>query len=104
MHIYRHFRPFIEDHFPDLSVLYETNIIAHPSAEKTLSEQLTKKNGRVLYAVGPEGGWVEYEIEKFKEAGMHSFGMGSRILKVDTAVVSIHGRIIQVLENRKSES
>jgi len=48
--------------------------------------------------VGPEGGWVDFEIEKFLAAGMKECSIGSRILKVDTAVVSIHGGIIQFLQ------
>lgn len=53
---------------------------------------------RVLYAIGPEGGWVDFEIEKLLATGMVPFSLGSRILKVDTAVVAIHSRISQKLE------
>ena len=40
---------------------------------------------------------MDFEIEKFLAAGMRAFSIGARILKVDTAAVSIHGRISQVL-------
>jgi len=100
MHIFRHFRPFVEDYFPDIGVKYSSLVIAHPHSEKSLSHCLSGNDGKVLYAVGPEGGWVDFEVEKFLTAGMQSFSIGSRILKVDTAVVSIHGRINQVLEKR----
>jgi 16S rRNA (uracil1498-N3)-methyltransferase len=98
IHMYRHFRPFVEDSLPDLSIKYSSLVLAHPHSEQTLSHSLSGKDGKVLYAVGPEGGWVDFEVEKFLSAGMRSFSIGSRILKVDTAVVSIHGRISQVLE------
>ena len=96
--MYRHFRPFIEDVFPDIADDYSSLVIAHPDSEQTLPQCLSAGAGKVLYAVGPEGGWVDYEVEKFLTAGMQSFSIGARILKVDTAVVSIHGRISQELE------
>lgn len=52
----------------------------------------------MLYAIGPEGGWVDFEVEKLLAAGMVAFSLGKRILKVDTAVVGIHSRISQELE------
>jgi RsmE family RNA methyltransferase len=98
--MFRHFRPFVEDYLPDLGAKYSSLVIAHPHSEKTLPHCLSGNDGKVLYAVGPEGGWVDFEVEKFLTTGMRSFSIGSRILKVDTAVVSIHGRISQVLEKR----
>lgn len=61
---------------------------------------MADSTGRILYAVGPEGGWVDFEVEKLRAAGMVSFSLGTRILKVDTAVVAIHSRITQELERR----
>ncbi len=95
--IYRSFRRFAEEHLPRISDKYSSLVIAHPHSGKSLSHCLSKNNGKVLYAVGPEGGWVDFEVEKFKDTGMNAFTIGSRILKVDTAVVSIHGRISQLL-------
>lgn len=97
--LYKKFRPFVEDHLPDLVADYGSLLLAHPHSENTLSHCLSGKSGKVLCAVGPEGGWVDFEVGKFVAAGFRSFSMGPRILKVDTAVVSIHGRISQVLGN-----
>ena len=96
--IYRSFRRFAEGHLPKISTQYSSLLIAHPHSGRKLSNCLSKQNGKVLYAIGPEGGWVDFEVEKFLAAGMCSFSIGSRILKVDTAVVSIHGGISQILE------
>jgi RsmE family RNA methyltransferase len=98
IHTYRHFRPFIEDHLPGLASQYSHLLLAHPFAEQPLSSSLSGSSKKILYAVGPEGGWVDFEVEKFLAAGMRPFSMGSRILKVDTAVVAIHGRITQEVE------
>ena len=83
---------------------YSHQLLAHPQGKKTLSACIGQKKGRVLYAIGPEGGWVDFELNKFEEAGMTSFSIGGRILKVDTATVAIHGRIMQELEREVCET
>lgn len=99
IHLYRRFRPFVEDQLPQLTSEYSDLLLAHPHAEKSLSQSLSAAMGkRILCAVGPEGGWVDFEVEKFLTVGMRPFSMGARILKVDTAVVAIHSRISQALE------
>jgi len=98
--IYRHFRPFVEDVLPELAQQYANLLLAHPSSTENLSSSLSGNDGRSLFAVGPEGGWVDFEVDTFLSAGMQLFSMGNRILKVDTAVVSIHSRICQELESQ----
>lgn len=63
-----------------------------------LGDVLKNTGGRGIVAIGPEGGWVDYEVEKFREQGFHSCTIGERILKVDTAVVALHSRISALLE------
>ncbi|MDF1614775.1 16S rRNA (uracil(1498)-N(3))-methyltransferase [Desulfurivibrio dismutans] len=41
---------------------------------------------RRLLAIGPEGGWVDFEINCFQDQGFIPFSWGARILRVDTAV------------------
>ncbi len=95
---FRRFKPFVEDFLPDIIGEYGQRILAHPQGTHTLRQALAGMQGRVLLAIGPEGGWVEYEVEKFLEAGFVSCTLGERILKVDTAVVALHARVSQVLE------
>jgi len=96
--ISRHFRTFAEEQLPEIAGNYSHLLLAHPTAQQSLSISLQGRKGRVLYAIGPEGGWGDFEIKKFKQAGMQVFSIGARILKVDTAVVAIHSRITQELE------
>ena len=44
---------------------------------------------RILAFIGPEGGWDDAEIEKATAAGIASITFGGRILKADTAAISI---------------
>ncbi len=92
------FKPFVEDVLPGIMREYSHCLMAHPAGGRTLKEVLTGNPGRVLLAVGPEGGWVEYEVGRFLEQGFSAFTLGERILKVDTAVISLHGRVSALLE------
>lgn len=44
---------------------------------------------KILAFIGPEGGWDDSEIEKATAAGIISITFGGRILKADTAAISI---------------
>ncbi len=44
---------------------------------------------KILAFIGPEGGWDNAEIEKAIAAGITSITFGGRILKADTAAISI---------------
>jgi 16S rRNA (uracil1498-N3)-methyltransferase len=44
---------------------------------------------KILAFIGPEGGWDDAEIEKATAAGIRSITFGGRILKADTAAISI---------------
>ena len=56
--------------------------------------------GRAILAVGPEGGWVDYEVQKFREQGFTECSIGERILKVDTAAIALHARISLLIEQQ----
>ena len=45
--------------------------------------------GRFVGIVGPEGGFAQEEIEAAKEAGFTSVSLGSRILRAETAAVTM---------------
>ena len=99
MCLHRRFKPFIEDYFPTIRDRYGTHILADPGGESSLQQEIDNESGRVLLAVGPEGGWVDYEVQKFREQGFIDCSIGERILKVDTAVIALHSRIALLLEN-----
>ncbi len=96
-----HFRPFVEDELPQIASGYSHLLLAHPDGKEPLSSSMENGHGRILFGVGPEGGWIDYEVGKFLTAGMQIFSMGKRILKVDTATIAIHSRITQEVERRQ---
>ena len=97
--IYERFKPFIEDVLPERIKGYSHLLIAHPGSSATLKDVIVERPERMLLAVGPEGGWIDYEIDRFAECGFVSFSLGGRILKVDTAVVALHGRLSERRES-----
>jgi RsmE family RNA methyltransferase len=95
--VYDRFKPYIEDELPK-SPAY-IRLLAHPTATNSLIECMeeahrqVQKNVDLLLAIGPEGGWTDYEVQRMQEAGFRSFSMGSRILHVDTAVVALLAQV-----------
>jgi RsmE family RNA methyltransferase len=96
--IHPRFKPFIEDFFPSLAGNYHRLILAHPTGSRLLADVIDSRNGRIALAVGPEGGWVDYEVEKFREQGFLCCTICERILKVDTAVIALHAAISALQE------
>lgn len=88
--IHGRFRPFIEDVLPPLLGDYPVRLVAHPGAAQTLPAAVPPPLTRpALLAIGPEGGWVDFEITKFIEQGFLPFSLGPRILRVDSAVPAL---------------
>jgi RsmE family RNA methyltransferase len=87
------FKPFIEDFWPTVAADYRHLLLADPSGATRLAEVVTDDVGRLALAVGPEGGWVEFELNKFREQGFCCCTLGKRILKVDTAVVALFAAV-----------
>ena len=99
VHIHRQFRPFVEDVLPQLP---GRGIIAHPQAKLQLADVFIppSANCPLLLAIGPEGGWNDYEVNAFASRGFSPFSMGSRILHVDTAVVALMAQLDLLVQLR----
>ncbi|BDU49888.1 RsmE family RNA methyltransferase [Haliovirga abyssi] len=50
-----------------------------------------KKDEKLLYFIGPEGGFEEEEILFLKEKGAETFTLGKRILRAETAAIVVGG-------------
>lgn len=96
--IHERFKPFVEDFLPERLADYSHCLVADPSGETVLANSVSSPVERLLLAVGPEGGWVEYELKKFSAYRFSICTIGERILKVDTAVIALHGYISACLD------
>ena len=83
------FKPFVEDELPEI-IAGTRPIVAHPEAASDCPRQL---KGPVTLIVGPEGGFVPYEIEKLEACGCESVHLGERILRVETAIPVLLARL-----------
>jgi RsmE family RNA methyltransferase len=84
------FKPFVEDTLPAIASGTHA-LVAHPMAAQTCPADV---NQPVTLAVGPEGGFTAYEIEKLTAAGLTPVRLGKRPLRVETAVPALIGRLL----------
>lgn len=64
-------------------------IVAHPGADTSISSALGQAQERVLLAVGPEGGWNDFELSLLRAHGFTPVSMGSRTLTTTTACIAL---------------
>ena len=86
------FKPFVEDHLPAITRDAQC-IVAHPAATEPLKRG--SPSGKQVLAVGPEGGFSDYEIKALCATGFLAQSMGARILRVETAVPVLISRLDQ---------
>lgn len=79
---HRLFKPFAEDVLPTLCQGKEA-YVAHPYKAEPCPEPSTEAR---LVVIGPEGGFIDYEVNLLQQQGLKTIEMGSRIYKVETAV------------------
>lgn len=87
--IEKRFKPFVEDRLPAMAA-GSLGLIGHPGPWPECPRAL---NEPVTLAIGPEGGWIPYEVEKLREAGLSPVQLGERILRVETAVTALLARL-----------
>ena len=99
--IHRQFRVLIEDQL-GAPAAGEVRVIADPGAHDPMREVLKARleaasvndhgsvaRPRLLIAIGPEGGWNEFERQLLAGHGFHPVSMGARTLRSDTACVAL---------------
>jgi len=87
--ITRRFRPLIEDQLDELCPGAK-RVVAHPHDADPLKTEWTAAPGqRLLLAVGPEGGWVPFELELMRKAGFHAVSLPFGALRTDVACISL---------------
>ncbi len=87
------FRPFVEDVLPQLSQDHD-KLIAHPGGFPA-AQQRKAKDDHLVLAIGPEGGFIEKEVNAFCDIGFKPVQLGSRILKVETAVPVLLAKLFE---------
>jgi len=87
--IHRRFRPLVEDELDVLSP-DAARVVAHPAADAApIAGAWPHGARRVLLAVGPEGGWDDFELRLLIARGFRPASLGTRTLRTDTACVAL---------------
>lgn len=87
--IEKRFKPFVEDRLPALAQ-GTLGLVGHPGDFAPCPRAVDRS---VTLAIGPEGGWIPYEIDLLGRAGLEPVQLGERILRVETAVTALLARL-----------
>jgi RsmE family RNA methyltransferase len=68
----------------------KTALLADPGGETQCPRAVT---GPVVLAIGPEGGFIDREVATFREIGFTTVSLGPRILRVETALAYLIGKL-----------
>lgn len=83
------FKPFVEDELPALCQ-DKIALVAHPYAAQRCPAQIKQP---CVLVIGCEGGFIPYEIELLQKNGCQPVSLGARILRTETAVAHLIGRL-----------
>ena len=85
----RRFKPFVEDEVAALAT-GTLALVAHPETSAACPRDVGRP---VSLAVGPEGGFIPYEVDAFRAQGFEAVSLGERRLRVEHAVPALLGRL-----------
>lgn len=88
----KRFKPFVEDELPQL-LQGKKGYVGHPYNAEPCPEPSVES---LLLCLGPEGGFIPYEIDKLKSQGLESIQLGPRILNVETALTVAVSRLVKM--------
>lgn len=89
--LFKRFRPFVEDILPGL-IAGKAAFVAHPSAGAFMPVAL---NQPAVLVVGPEGGFIPFEVQLLQQQGCQPASLGGRILRTETVIPCLLGRLYQ---------
>lgn len=65
----------------------EQRFLLHPHGQ--LITEIPRTDGAVVFAIGPEGGWVDEEVQLAQDHGWTTVRLAGHILRVETAAIAI---------------
>jgi 16S rRNA (uracil1498-N3)-methyltransferase len=87
--IRKRFRPFVEDELPGIAH-GSLMLTAHPYTDEQIPHAVQIP---VTLAIGPEGGFIPFEIELLERIGFKTVSMGERTLRTEQALPAIIGKL-----------
>jgi 16S rRNA (uracil1498-N3)-methyltransferase len=88
--LYKRFKPFVEDILPTLITEESPAYVAHPYAENKMPSSISQS---CTVVIGPEGGFIPYEIDLLIKNGCQAVSLGNRIIRTETVIPYVLGRL-----------
>jgi len=85
--IHEKFKPFFENNILQTDD-NTAKLLAHPNEESFLNNKMMNGKNKIVIAIGPEGGWNDFEINFMVEKGFEKYKLSQNILRVETAVTA----------------
>lgn len=85
------FKPFVEDELGAWAGREALRLVPHPTATRRLEP--APRERRLVVAIGPDGGWIPYEVDALARQGFEPVSLGPRILRVEVAVPTLIGAL-----------
>jgi len=87
--LHRLFTPFVREEL-SRGIEGQLALLAHPGTAVECPRNVAKP---VVLAIGPEGGFIDREVATFREIGFETVSLGQRILRVETALACLVGKL-----------
>lgn len=100
LHLRPRLRPFVEDELPGVLQDVPLRLLPHPTAAQPLQALAQRPWQPAALAIGPEGGWVPFEVELLSRQGFVPVSLGPRILRVEVAVPLLLGQLDLLRQGR----
>lgn len=82
---HRRFKVFFEDELPQIVSADDVRLFGSPSSVEPVPIGIANRT-KIVLAIGPEGGFNEFEEQKLRECGFSGVTLGRRILRTEFAV------------------
>lgn len=97
--VHRQFRILVEDELEEMFPA-RLRLVAHPGQNMSLAAAVRNRSEeRIVLAVGPEGGWNDFELKLLEAHRFVLVDMGTRTLRTDTACIALLALIHDALRN-----
>lgn len=92
--VHRRLMPLLDARWPAAGASTGLQLIAHPGAPPI--EQVVTTLDPITLAIGPEGGWIQRELDTFVARGFAPVSLGAPILRVESALAALLGQLLLV--------
>ena len=91
--VHRLLVPFIEEQLPGRLAEGPIGLVAHPGAPPLETAMRPGSGAPLIVAVGPEGGWIQREVDSFVAGGFTAISLGAGVLRTEAAVAALLAQI-----------